>query len=362
MDRYYWSNRSNLNAFIENDNATLLLEKEEFGTKSNPFKIPKSLTICWDDDTNAPSGEYPITEIIVNCKEWHIFIPKDIKNVTIKRMQEYDKDIEFGTSQNSTFEVEETNKYLKSSKVGSLYTKDGRDMIHYHSNDEVPISVENIRPEAIYKPGESYKLIIPLNCKKLAEKAIQGEFETLDFTGGIEFIEPKALDNIDCKEFRINGLLSNINAEGQEELCKWVDGDRYFSKYTHNLFLAVPNPSISKALETGFIELTEVLPLREKLRRHEDSCTIYINAYINERVKSGDNIEKSNWGGLPISIKTDIIDNKDKDYSPYSRTEITRIAFIRMTEYEQIKEIFVHEPVNRVMELIKESFAKAKGQ
>jgi hypothetical protein len=31
-------------------------------------------------------------------------------------------------------------------------------------------------------------------------------------------------------------------------------------------------------------------------------------------------------------------------------------------EYEQIKEIFVHEPVNRVMELIKESFAKAKGQ
>ena len=132
--------------------------------------------------------------------------------------------------------------------------------------------------------------------------------------------------------------------------------------YTHNLFLAVPNPSISKALETGFIELTEVLPLREKLRRHEDSCTIYINAYINERVKSGDNIEKSDWGGLPISIKTDIIDNKDKDYSPYSRTEITRIAFIRMTEYEQIKEIFVHEPVNRVMELIKESFAKAKGQ
>lgn len=362
MDRYYWSNRSNLNAFIENDNATLILVKEEFGTISDPFIIPKSLTICWDDDTNAPTGEYPITEIIVNCKEWHIFIPKDIKDVTINRMPDDDNDIEFGTSKNSSFEVEESNENLKSSEHGSLYTKDGRVLIHYHSNDEISMSVEEIRPEAIYKPGESYRLIIPLKCKKLAEKAIQGEFGTLDFTGGIEFIEPKALDNIDCKEFRINGLLSNINAEGQEELCKWVDEDRYFSKYTHNLFLAVPNPSIGKALETGFIELTEVLPLREKLRRHEDSCTIYINAYINERVKSDDNTEKSDWWGLPIAIKADRLDKNDSVYSPYSQTVITRIAFIRMTDYEQIKEIFVREPVNRVMELIKESFAKAKGQ
>lgn len=361
MDRYFWS-KSNLFAIIENGNATLVLKEKEFGTKSDPFKIPKSLTICWDDDTNAPSGEYPITEIIVNCKEWHILIPKDIKDVIIKRIREYDEDIEFGTSQNSTFEVDESNKHLKSSKTGSLYTKDGKVLIHYHSNDEVPISVEDIRPEAIYKPGKSYRLIIPMNCKKLTEKAIQGDFETIDFTGGIDYIEPKALDNIDCKELRINGLLSIINAEGQEELNKWVDGNGYFFNYTHNLFLAVPNSSGGKALETGYIELTEVLPLKEKLRRHEDSCAIYINAYINECVKSDDNIEKSDWRGLPIAIKPDKLDKNDSVYSPYSQTDITRVAFIRMTDYEHIKEIFVLEPVNKVMELIKESFAKAKGQ
>jgi hypothetical protein len=180
-------------------------------------------------------------------------------------------------------------------------------------------------------------------------------------------IETDALKGIGCDDLRINGLLSDINTEGQMELYTWYKNRDI--KRVKRLFLAAPMAKDSEALENGYIKLTRVLPIQEKLERtlvesmDKDSSPVYINSYINERFSTMDNI------AIPIVIDT--IPLYDGNYSGwnyffYKPIEVTRIKFVEINPDKSREsnyfEVLVHEPVERVLKLIHESFAKAKEQ
>ena len=115
--------------------------------------------------------------------------------------------------------------------------------------------------------------------------------------------------------------------------------------------------------------MTRVLSTQEKIERtlvdsmDKDSCPVYINSYINERFSTIDNV------AIPIVIDT--LPLYDGNYAGwnyyfYKPIEVTRIKFVEINEDKKREsnyfEVLVHEPVDRVHELIHESFVKAKNQ
>lgn len=343
----------------EESEARIFITSDHFGDEYHPMAISETVNVS---DTiygamGIEVGDYPISEVFVNCNEWNILLPKTVKWMAVH------KDL----NPNGYFSVDEKNPYLFS-ELGSLYSKNGELIylcvprtIDYGEIIVLRDDIRKIMPYAIRAP-KRMSLVIPEACTELAKEAIVGSFDRIDFKGGLRVIETDALKSVGCDDLRINGLLSDINTEGQMELYTWYKNRDI--RRVKRLFLAAPMAKDSKALENGYIKLTRVLSTQEKLERtlidsmDKDSCPVYINSYINERFSTIDNI------AIPIVIDT--IPLYDGNYSGwnyyfYKPIEVTRIKFVELNEDKRSEthyfEVLVHEPVERVLGLINESFS-----
>lgn len=346
--------------------ARIFISEGRFGDNYPSKVIPETVNISnpiYGAAMRIKLGDYTISEVYLKCREWNVKLPKTVKMVAIHE----------GKHIRGSFSVDKDNPYLFSEQ-GSLYSKDGKLIYlcinsaeHFETiilNDDVKM----IMPGAIYS-DKRISLVIPNVCRRWAKNAITGSFEKIDFTGGLQTIESGALNenNFSCNDIRINGLLSDINKEGQNELNTWYKNRDY--KKPRRLFLAAPMAKYSETLENGYIKLTKVLSTHDKLERtlidsmDKDSCPVYINSYINERFSTIDNIT------IPIVIDTlPLYDGNDSEwkYYFYKPIEVTRIYFVDINEGKngdpRFFNVLVHEPVEKVHELIRESYAKAKKQ
>lgn len=344
--------------FDEGAEARIFITSNRFGDEYHSMAIPETVNIS-DPIYGAARielGDYTISEVFIKCNEWNIILPKTVEWVSVH------KDLK----PNGYFSVDENNPYLFS-EHGSLYSKKGELVylcisrnIDYGETVVVRDDIRKIMPYAIRAP-KRVSMVIPESCTELAKEAIVGSYDRIDFKGGLRVIETDALKGIGCDDLRINGLLSDINTEGQMELYTWYKNRDI--RRVKRLFLAAPMEKDSEALENGYIKLTRVLSTQEKLERtligsmDKDSCPVYINSYINERFSTKDNI------AIPIVIDT--VPLYDGNYSGwnyyfYKPIEVTRIKFVEINEDKKREanyfEVLVHEPVERVHELIHESF------
>ena len=350
--------------FDEGAGARVFITSDRFGDEYHPMAIPETVNIS-DPIYGAARielGDYTISEVFVNCNEFNIILPKTVEWVAVH------KDLK----PNGYFSVDENNPYMFS-ELGSLYSKKGELVylcisrkIDYGETVVLRDDIRKIMPYAIRTP-KRLSLVIPESCTELAKEAIVGSYDRIDFKGGLRVMEKDALMAIECDDLRINGLLSDINIEGQTELLKWYKKRDY--RKAKRLFLAAPMAKDSEALENGYIKLTRVLSTQEKLERtlvdsmDKDACPVYINSYINERFSTKDNI------AIPIVIDT--VPLYDGNYSGwnyyfYKPIEVTRIYFVDVNEGKhgdpKFFNVLVHESMDRVHELIQDSFAKAKNK
>ena len=350
--------------FYEGAGARVFITSDRFGDEYHPMAIPETVNIS-DPIYGAARielGDYTISEVFVNCNEFNIILPKTVEWVAVH------KDLK----PNGYFSVDENNPYMFS-ELGSLYSKKGELVylcisrkIDYGETVVLRDDIRKIMPYAIRTP-KRLSLVIPESCTELAKEAIVGSYDRIDFKGGLRVMEKDALMAIECDDLRINGLLSDINIEGQTELLKWYKKRDY--RKAKRLFLAAPMAKDSEALENGYIKLTRVLSTQEKLERtlvdsmDKDACPVYINSYINERFSTKDNI------AIPIVIDT--VPLYDGNYSGwnyyfYKPIEVTRIYFVDVNEGKhgdpKLFNVLVHESMDRVHELIQDSFAKAKNK
>lgn len=346
----------------EESEARIFITSDHFGDEYHPMAIPETVNVS-DPLYGAMGievGDYPISEVFVNCNEWNISLPKTVKWVAVH------KDL----NPKGYFSVNENNPYMFS-EHGSLYSKNGELIylcfprnIDYGETVVLRDDIQKIMSYAIRAP-KRISLVIPETCTELAKESIVGSYDRIDFKGGLRVIETDALKDIECDDLRINGLLSDINTEGQMELYTWYKKRDY--RKAKRLFLAAPMAKDSEALDNGYIKLTKVLSTQEKLERtlvdsmDKDSCSVYINSYINERFSTVDNV------AIPIVIDT--LPLYDGNYAGwnyyfYKPIEVTRIKFVEIYEDKRREsnyfEVLVHEPVERVHELIQESFIKAR--
>ena len=346
----------------EETEAIIFITSDCFGDEYHSMAIPETVSVPDPLFGDMKIEQYTVSQVFVKCKEWNIILPKTVERVVVH------KDI----IPNGFFSVDESNPYLFS-EGGSLYSKDDKLVylrispnIGYGETVVLKDGIQKIMPYAIRAP-KRMSLIVPASCTELTKEAFVGSYGSIDFKGGLSVIEADALKDLKCDDLRINGLLSNINSEGQIELYNWYMERDY--KKVRRLFLAAPTAKDSKALENGYIKLTRVLSTQEKLERtlvdsmDKDFCPVYINSYINERFSTMDNI------AIPIVIDT--IPLYDGNYSGwnyyfYKPIEVTRIKFVEINPDKSREsnyfEVLVHEPVERVLKLIHESFAKAKEQ
>ena len=347
----------------EETEARIFIKSESFGDEYHTNAIPETVKV-FDPIIGNELGDYTISYVFVKCNNWRIRLPKTVKEVIIHE----------GKKIGGSFYVDENNPYLFSEQ-GSLLSKDGK-LIYLCINSaehfETIILNEDVKmimPGAIHS-DKRLSLVIPNACRSWVRNAITGSFERIDFTGGLQAIESGALNDHDfsCNDIRINGLLSDINIEGQNELYTWYKNRDDYRK-TRRLFLAAPMAKDSESLENGYIKLTKVLSTNEKLERtivdsmDTDSCPVYINSYINERFSTTNNI------AIPMVIDTlPLYDGNysGRNYYFYKPIEVTRIYFVDINEGKngdpKFFNVLVHEPVEKVHELIRESYAKAKKQ
>lgn len=373
-DMYQWPNNIGITGLImvndkpvevrvqlldEGSEARIFITSDRFGDEYHPMAIPETVNISdpIHGAVRIELGDYTISEVFIKCNEWNIILPKTVEWVAVH------KDLK----PNGYFSVDENNPYLFS-EHGSLYSKNGELVylciprnIDYGETVVLRDDIRKIMPYAIRAP-KRMSLVIPEACTELAKEAILGSYDRIDFKGGLRVIETDALKGIGCDDLRINGLLSNINIEGQMELYTWYKNRDI--RRVKRLFLAAPMAKDSEALENGYIKLTRVLSTQEKLERtlidsmDKDSCPVYINSYINERFSTRDKV------AVPIVIDT--LPLYEGNYSGwnyyfYKPIEVTRIKFVDLnkdkTSETHYFEVLVHEPVERVLELINESFS-----
>ena len=221
--------------FDEGAGARVFITSDRFGDEYHPMAIPETVNIS-DPIYGAARielGDYTISEVFVNCNEFNIILPKTVEWVAVH------KDLK----PNGYFSVDENNPYMFS-ELGSLYSKKGELVylcisrkIDYGETVVLRDDIRKIMPYAIRTP-KRLSLVIPESCTELAKEAIVGSYDRIDFKGGLRVMEKDALMAIECDDLRINGLLSDINIEGQTELLKWYKKRDY--RKAKRLFLAAP--------------------------------------------------------------------------------------------------------------------------
>jgi hypothetical protein len=336
---------------IEGEKATIYLLNEKFkGKYGTLLDIPEKISVSnYDELYETEPGEYIVSTIVIKCKEWHLSLPETIEEVFIDR----DNYREAGTSENSDFCVHKDNKIFQSDDNGSLYSKDGKVLYHYHISDDSKLSedLEEIRPGAIFISEIGHNLVIPPKCTKLVKDAIYGDIEEIVFLGALKLIEKDSLSHIynhfaNCT-IRINGTLSDINDDGKEELRKWIENPMLRSK--NEVIFAAPKPCGRGDIGNGFIELSEVIDIKDKMLLGKDTRPILINADINEGTVIKEE-EKTDISNVPIIIRPEVTSKEET----YNSVDITRITFATNNEMN----IRVLEKIDVVEKLIKQSYKK----
>lgn len=349
--------------------ASIVRNYSGFSTRLSYSDLNKHYTIG-DNDYGFEIGDYSIRDLVIYYSDGNfdtINIPSNIKNITIVRdntnfrkgySQTYVRNSDL---KHLKFNVDEKNDCF-SSEDGSLYNHDKTKLIHFHEKESrqdvvLPDSLIEIEHDAFHKCNIN-KLVFPKCFTSLKRGSLNGYIHEMDFCGALCEIESGALlKQISCNIMKINGLLSNINEEGIEELKKW----KKEIGYELDLVFAAPQTTIGRVMGNGYIELTKVLTSTEKLIEHADYRCVTLNSYINERFEG-----KVNFA-IPFTTESLILDYNDKalDYSNYkdvySSISVTLIKFVVNTETKEgLYEILVHESKKRVDELIQESYQSAK--
>ncbi len=323
---------------LENDEVLLILEGNSFGEYEGDFKIPSEIIY--------EGKNYTVSSLVLKCKSWQLCIPDTIKSVNIDRS---DTKKNYGNAENSSIYLQYSDKYFAWDHEGSLYSKDKKTLYHYHrSSFEVSFNenLQTLSPGSICFEGIVPELIIPHGVKELKANAIIGNrICGIDFQGGLNSIEKGALDRIsniggDCI-IRINGLLSNLNDEGKEELKKWYN----IAPHKRKVIFATPQPN-GALLDNGFIELSEVLSMDEKINSGLDSRPLSINADINKGVVIQDG-EEFDVSQTPIIIKATLTGENS-----YISVPITQISFATNKEIR----LFVYEKYEEVRKMIQQSY------
>lgn len=313
-------------------------------------EVPETIII--KDDSDIPlnkdkSGEYKVTEVYLKCKKWgELRLPKTVKRIIIDRnpykQERSTNGYEYGTCKDSWFSIEDS-KYLKTDYYGSVYSKDGKILYHYHSSEDNPLGeeLEKILPGSIYSKT-LMSLKIPCNVKELSKGAISGSFSKIDFTGGLNEIESQAFNRIKCDNIRINGLISDINVDGVKEMERHLSSfiDRR-SERTGIFSLLAPEPQHGRLLNNGDIELMSCISLEEKISKHKDWEPLLIRSAIKN--KFNECAEEN------ISVHIESIKLTENLYSEVDATKIT----VRCSTAKEPEGYIVHEHLKDVEELLK---------
>lgn len=304
-------------------------------------EVPETIII--KDDSDIPlnkdkSGEYKVTEVYLKCKKWgELGLPKTVKRIIIDRnpykQVPSTNGYEYGTCKDSWFSIEDS-KYLKTDYYGSVYSKDGKILYHYHSSEDNPLGeeLEKILPGSIYSKT-LMSLKIPCNVKELSKGAISGSFSEIDFTGGLNEIESQAFNRIKCDNIRINGLISDINVDGVKELKRCIND--------YTISLLAPKPQGGRLLNNGDIELMSCISLEEKISKHKDWEPLLIRSAIKN--KFNECAEEN------ISVLIESIKLTENLYSEVDATKIT----VRCSTAKEPEGYIVHEHLKDVEELLK---------
>lgn len=302
----------------------------------------KSICICLlneafdhfkiDDSIVLDGTEYQITHVYLKCAKWNIELSKNVREVIIDRRKKdwYSEKIEFGTSDNSWFWVDEANPFL-CAKNGSLYSKDKKILYFLNTSQRgnivVPKQVETIDTGAIYNP----------NC------------HSIDFLGAVKEIKVDAIYASGVK-FLINNAASQVQIEVDDiKKLLHVISDKYYNDVVFS------KPDVHGCLlDNGNIELHRTVNSVEALRRRmnglsEARCD-YEEVYLVTApiVKWTDNREDTDGDGIVLYLESCTI-----PYYP-GTVEGTHIYYYKdgsRTDYR----ITVYETYEEVRKLIAES-------
>ena len=326
---------------LENNEVSLLLKGDSFGGYEGDFIIPSEII--------NEGKKYIVSSLGLQCKSWQLTIPDTVKSVVIDRC---DTKKVYGSAENSSINLQYSDKNFAWDHDGSLYSKEKNTLFHYHRKSfEVSLNdnLQHISPGAICFEETVGKLIIPKGVNELKVDAISaGMIHEIIFQGALTKIEKGALDKIynrsgDCT-IKINGLLSDLDNDGKEEIRKWYNSSNS-SRYRRNVIFATPKPT-GHIIENGFVELSEVLSMDDKINTGLDTRPISINADINKGIVrlEDDEIDVTN---APIIIKGAITGENS-----YESVPITQISFATNREIR----IFVYEPYEDDKKLIQQSY------
>lgn len=265
-------------------------EEEETQTKSICICL---LNECFEhfkiEDTIVLDGtEYLITHVYLKCAKWNIELSKNVREVIIDRRKEdlYNEKIEFGTSSNSRFEVDEANPYL-CTENGSLYSRD-KSVLYFlntRQRDDIVVSeqVKKIDTGAIYNP----------DCR------------SINFKGAVNEIKEDAIEANRTK-FLINNATSQIQIE-VDDIKKLLDV--FYNRVGNDVLFSKPNVH-GCLLDNGNIELHETIisidALQRRMKGLPASCCDYKNVYLltSPIVKWTTNREDTDGNGIVLYIES----------------------------------------------------------
>ncbi len=322
---------------IEDDEVVMILDDKDYGYDhySPDYCIPE--VISYD------GVDYKVTSLDIRCpNNFHITIEDSIKTIAINRPI-----ASGGYSEESYIILRNSlNDYFCKS-ANSLFSNDLKTLHFIHrERDEKDLvlyeEIEHIAPGAISIGERIDSITIPIGVHELVNNAILGTIDKIIFEGSLQHLDKGALQKIHCKTIKINGLLSDLDNEGLDEIKDWLE-----KGISRNVIFAAPQPCGRGIIGNGFIELSEVLSLKDKLALGADTRPICINADINKGVviQDGNEMEINN---VPIIINKDQT-TTEKTFNPVDITEI---------RFATNKEIFlyVHEDYETVEKLIRQSY------
>lgn len=236
-------------------------------------------------NTFMPVGEtYPITSVSLYVGKFNIQISKNIKEISFP-YKEYN-------STECYFDVDDDNE-VYCSVNGSLLSKDKKILYFLHIQPErswneifdviIPKEVKQIRPYAIWTNKEDTakrNIIFPSGITTLKANVVNGKFVSIVFKGHLTTVEDDAFENVRlyeriyCKNaivygLYINSTISDIN----------IGNNSWDTFGAENVFFSAPEPQGKVDTKSGLLELSRVIPSKQKVAFHEDYAHIYINPY-----------------------------------------------------------------------------------
>lgn len=262
---------------------------------------------------------------------------------------------------NVRFEVDDQNPCLSSGEDGCLYDKQQSKLLLYGGDHEKWMAPDTLvsMAETAFHGVRVDTLVFPSSFTILGKEWKDARCFNLDFHGQLSHIDTDALDNINGT-FKMNGLFSLLDVEGQNTLKQWHEGSNEREHRYRDVVLAAPTCE-KGAYEDGIITLTQVFDLDRKLHERLDSSSIQLNVNINKELC------ETEGAGISILVDSVTIDDESGYRSEYGHlrlkplyqtTRVTRIRFVPLSKPQepQILELLVHEPEEEVKALLQQAY------